>query len=820
MNAPLIAGDSLLHYKLIGEIGSGGMGVVWKALDTKLDREVAVKLLFSEDATSISRHERLLWEAKCVAALNHPNIVAIHEINSDRGFLFIVMEYVRGRSLLQIMSASRLTLAEAFVYGLQICDALAAAHAEGIVHRDLKPANVMITKAGTVKVLDFGLAKALRVDEEEVGQDGMPTMTTPGVALGTVGYTSPEQAFGSPVDERSDVFTFGIVLYEMVTGKRPFRGQDRLETCRKLVSEDPTPVSQLESVPAELEQVIDCCLRKDRDARYRTCGDVAIDLRRAATLARLPLSADDPTATIALDSRPVSDFARGTGAVPRDTVPGPALHHAGWKRHALTASLALVVASVVFWRLGWMHVLPFGLGQQASIAVLPFANIGAGSENDYLADGIAEEVSNQLTKIEGLRVMSRSSTMQFRGNPDLRQVGEKLNAQMVVTGDVRKSGDGIRVSAALVRVADGVQLWSEIYKPEVGDVFAVQEQISGQVAEHLRGKLAQSQPTPSKSENPQAYDLFLKGDFYSQQGSPANLGRAIAYYQQAIDLDPSYARALAHLSSAYATLTSVDVPSPELFARAQEAATRALAADNKLSDAHTAMGYVQQNLYFDWPAAEKEFRKAIDLSPMNADARYYYAGLLMDLLRTKESRAQLAEAKKMDPLSPRVPQFMTVVLMAEGRAQEAESEVRKLLATAPEMVSGHTLLGLVLMREGRTEEALPALRRALAISNSLFVKARLGWACGAAGHTGEAQQILDELRGQLARGEASPTPVAAVYGGLGRLDEGFQALNDALRIHDPALNQIQIAPIFDPFRKDPRFESILIRMRMKTGGQR
>ena len=594
-------GRTISHYKITEKLGEGGMGVVYKAEDTRLGRTVALKFLTThlvQDEEALRRFER---EAKAAAALDHPNICTIYEIDQADGQTFLAMAFVDGKTVSERIAERPLKLDEALHIAIQTAQGLQAAHQKGVVHRDIKSDNLMVTPDGQVKIMDFGLAQL----------SDQARLTKTATRLGTPAYMSPEQAQGRPTDRRTDIWSVGVVTYEMVTGRVPFEGERAQGILYSIVHEEPEAPTELRShLPIELDRILDKALAKSADDRYQHVEDLAVDLKA--------LRRESSTRSVRGVS--TTKFAR------RERLPQ-------WYKTAALLVVLLAAISVYFGTArNWFD------GEE-SIAVLPFANLSPEADDEYLASGLAEEIINQLTKLEGVRVVSRTSTLQFSDPAvDLQQVGERLQVRTVLTGGVRRERDRVRVSTQLVRVEDGTQIWSEVYERELEDVFVVQAQIAEAVAAVLRVKLRDSSSPSSGEEDPVAYDLYLRGRFQSSRVSPASQQQAIGYYERALERDPNYARAYAGLARAYAALTLMGTPSADLIAKATDAAGRALALDDSLGEAHTALGSIKQYYEWDWAGAEGEFQRALALNPRDTAPYFAYAGLLMNMMRLQESR--------------------------------------------------------------------------------------------------------------------------------------------------------------------------------------
>ena len=818
-----MVGKTVGHYRILEKIGEGGMGEVFLAEDTELDRKVALKVLPESMAESQERLERFRREAKAVAALNHPNIVTIHSIEEIEGRRLLTMEWVEGESLDRMIGHGGLSMSEIFAVAIQLSDALAAAHEKGIVHRDLKPANVMVTRDGRVKVLDFGLAK-LAAETAESRAESLPTqaatetagLTAEGVVMGTAPYMSPEQLEGREVDLRTDIFSLGVVLYEMATGRRPFEGGSRIALASSILKDSPAPVTAVRTeLPRHLGRIIQHCLEKDPEHRLQSAKDVRNELRSL----RKELETGEITAAGAQlePSRGVSTPAGAT----------PTARSSRWGLWAGSVAIVAVIAAAGFWfgRSASQHKVPttdssvpaaaLSAPQAASpsIAVLPFADLSPQKDQEYFTDGLTEEMLNVLAQIRGLRVAARTSSFAFKGQtPGIAEVGAKLNVGAILEGSVRKADKRVRITAQLISVEDGFHLWSETYDRELDDIFQVQEEIATAVVGALKVTLLgeEAEAFGPGTSSTEAYNAYLQGRFFSDRRSEEDLERAADYFDQALELDPDFALAWTGLAEVrYRQAAWGVLPFEDGFEAAREAAARGLGLNDKLAEAHLIMGQIIQTYDWEWAAADAALQRALQLKPGDVRVLLGVAAQALDLGRFEESLELARRMVALDPLS--VPAFYHLghVAYHAGEFEQAEAALLKALDLNPEQPLVHLVLAHVYLQQSRPEEALTVAKREPLEWGRSFMLALVFHELG---RHEEAEASLQKITDEM--GDLAAYQIAVIYAAWGEIDRAFEWLDKAYALRDPGLPHLKADQHFENLHSDSRWTALIEKMNL------
>jgi len=835
MSEPVFPNSTLSHYRIISKLGAGGMGEVYLAQDTsELGRNVALKILPAEVAADKDRLQRFTHEARTVSNLNHPNILTVYEFGQTDFASFIATEYIDGLTLRKHLSGRRLKLIDILDLTIQIVAALNAAHEAGITHRDLKPENVMVRKDHIVKVLDFGLAKLNETSlENEIDSEAgtkVLIQTEPGVVMGTVSYMSPEQSAGKPVDNRADIWSVGVVLYEMLAGMLPFQGKDIHRQIIAIQEIQPTPLSQLvEGVPDRLEEIVTKCLAKEKDERYQTAKDLLIDLRNL----RRKLDVDaEIERTVAPEFRGTSagasrsttnkqlDGDATSAALARPTSSAEYLV-TEVKRHKAVVIVALVliagmVGSGLYWR-GRSSNIGGGIN---SIAVLPFVNESGNADVEYLSDGMTETLITSLSQIPSLNVKARSSVFRYKGKEtDPKTAGKELNVQAILTGRVVQRGDQLTLNLELVDVQTENIIWSEAYNRKQADLVSLQSDIARDVSSKLRTKLSGADAeklAKNYTANSEAYQLYLKGRFYWNKRSSDSLKQAVEFYKQAIEKDPGYALAYSGLAETYVLFPPYSVASPEeSYPKAKAAAVRALELDDSLAEAHAALGLYLTTFERNRSEGEKEVRRAIELNPRYATAHHWLAiEILAPSKRFDESITEIRRAEELDPLSSVIITEVGACLLLARRYDEATAQFKKTAALDPGFYYVHVYLGWVFNAKGMYREAIDEFRKALEMNKDPTATAFLALSLAKSGQRDEAKKLLEELKSESSRRYVSAYCFAIAHLALGEKDEVFAWLEKDIAERSTWNLVYGVTPELDELRDDPRFKDMLKRLNL------
>jgi len=831
--------EYIAHYRILRRLGKGGMGEVLLGEDTKQHgRKVALKVLPPEVTRSESRLRRFKQEARAVLALNHPNILTIYEIGQTADTHYIATEYIEGETLRHCLWRGPMKLDETLGVGIQVAMALEAAHTAGIVHRDIKPENIMLrqdkfVRDRFVKVLDFGLAKLTDRDAPTTDPEAVTipiTETSPGAIMGTTGYMSPEQALGENIDERSDVFSLGVVLYEMLAGEQPFKGKTDSHTRVSIIDHEPVPLVQhVSNVPRQFERIVSKALAKDRLKRYQTITDLKIDLeqlrdelhisdtlepaRQAVRETQTDLHSSGPT-TVRTQVNTVADST--TSGIDYK----PAASRKKWIAYA-AGVLALLVVVV--------GVIMFASSSPAinSVAILPFVNDSKDPNVEYLSDGITESIINSLSQLPNLKVMSRNAAFRFKGsNLDPVEAGRNLNVGAVLTGRLVKRDDRFVIKTELIKVADGSQLWGAEYNSSLADIFSVQDEVSRKISQSLRLRLSgedEEKLAKRYTKDTEAYDLYLKGRYSWNRRNEEGFRNGIDYFKRAEEKDPTFALAFSGLADSYALLCDIGVERPvDEMPKAKAAAQKAVDADPALAEAYTSRAFVRLSYDWDWLGAQNDFQQALKLNPKYPTAHQWYASYLMQMGKFSLAKAEIEEAQKLDPLSPIISANNGLYSYYQHNYDDAIAKYKVMLRSDPDFWVARHYLALAYVQKGMHPEAIVELRKLIKAPESGPIpdkvveaeseaSASLGFAYGMAGKQAEARAIIDQLDALSKRRYVSPLYFAIVYAGLKENDKAIEYLNKAYEARHPGLVLIRIEPIFDGLRSDERFKQLIKR---------
>ncbi|HJT27623.1 MAG TPA: protein kinase [Pyrinomonadaceae bacterium] len=833
--------EYIAHYRILRRLGKGGMGEVFLGEDTKQHgRKVALKVLPHELTMSESRLRRFKQEARAVLALNHPNILTVYEIGEVDGSYYIATEYIDGETLRQCLWRGPLKLDETLGIALQVAMALEAAHNAGIVHRDIKPENIMLrqdkfVRDRFVKVLDFGLAKLTDRDASTADPEAVTipiTETNPGAIMGTSGYMSPEQALGESIDERTDIFSLGVVLYEMIAGQPPFQGKTESHTRVSIIDHEHDPLSEhVSNVPRQLERIVSKALAKDRLKRYQTITDLKLDLEQLRdeihtseypelTRSIAGETGADSRATVLAVSQSQTETVADRKTVPSST--GITLVRPRWLAYGLSGVFIAValVGAVLF-------VINSRRRPITSVAILPFVNDSKDPTAEYLSDGLTESIINSLSQLPNLKVMSRNAAFRFKGpNLDPLEAGRSLNVGAVLTGRLVKLDDNLVIKTELIKVADGSQLWGAEYKSRVADIFSVQDEVSKKISQSLRLRLSgedEEKLAKRYTKDAEAYQLYLKGRYFWNKRNEEGFRNGIDFFRRAEEKDPTFALAFSGLADSYALLCDIGVVRPvDEMPKAKAAAQKAVDADPELAEAYTSRAFVRLAYDWDWLGAQSDFQQALKLNPKYPTAHQWYASYLMQMGKFSLAKQEIEEAHKLDPLSPIISANAGLYSYYEKNYDDAIAKYKTTLQSDPEFWVARHYLALAYMQKGMHDEAIGELRKLIKAPSSGAIpdqiveaeseaSASLGFAYGMAGKQAEARAIINQLDELSKRRYVSSLYFAIVYAGMKDNDKAIEYLNKAFDARHPGLVLIRIEPMFDGLRGDERFKTLIKR---------
>lgn len=817
------------HYRIIYKIGVGGMGKVYLADDLKLGRRVALKILtpnLTENPEMLQRFER---EARAASALNHPNILTIYEIGEAEGQHYIATEFIDGESLRDVITRGPLALVEVLDLAIQIASALAEAHEVGIVHRDIKPENIMVRKDGLLKVLDFGLAKLLN-QEHELEEEAVTRAflkTTPGVVMGTTPYMSPEQTRGHEVDERTDIWSLGVVIHQLITGHLPFAGTTKSDIIASILKTDAPPlVRQDEMIPKELEHIVSKALRKKREDRYQHVKDLLIDLKDCKQELKFSSNLSGSLSPGLIAAQSTTPTMQSTGAGSNVTAISSSEYISKQIKRHKTGVLIGVFASIALVVIGALiYSRYFSASEKTaidSLAILPFSNETGDEEMEYLSDGLSESLINNLSQVPRLKVIARSSVFRYKGKGVIpEEVARALGVKSILTGRVFRHGEDLQVSVELMDARDKTQVWGAQYNRSGRDLIAVQQEIAREISNNLRLKLS---PTEQRrvdnihTENPEAYELYLKGRFYWNKRTGESLKKSVDYFNQAIEKDPSYALAYVGLADAYIVISFFSVGSPQdTLPKAKAAARRALEIDDTLAEAHTAMAAVLMDYDWNLPESNREFERAIELNPNYANAHHWYASENLTIMgEFDKGLAEMRRAQELDPLSLIINANLGKAYFNARRYDESIGQLRKTIEIDQTFFVAHHYLGSAYAMKGAFSEALAEYQKAHQLNEyDPHVMALTGRLYAVMGKRAEALAVLAKLKAVAKERYVPDYSVALVYAALGDNDHAFDLLEKGYREHSVDMLTLYYDPLIDNLRSDARFANLLRRIGLR-----
>ena len=812
--------ETISHYRIISTLGKGGMGEVYLAEDTRLERKVAIKILPPESSSDERAQVRLIREAKAVAKLDHPNVCAIYEVVQEDSRSFIVMQYVEGETLSTRIARGPIELSQAVDIARQVADALAEAHAHQIIHRDIKPQNIMLTARRLVKVLDFGLATSFKTLESPQGDAATAkSLTDEGNIAGTVSYMSPEQLRGEPLDARTDIFSLGSVIYETVSGHAPFASESAATTISAILNREPPMLARfVRDVPEALEWIVTKALRKDREERHQTAKELLGDLTN------LKRKLDSQTN---LEHVIPAAAAPGPPSDSRDSFrpPAPPPHRGDFATKVLAVRklvwsvvVPILVISYVFVRPALrsrFDVVPTASSID-SIAVLPFVNVSGEPDTEFLSDGISDTLIGQLSQLSNLRVISLSSVLRYKGRQvDPETVGRDLNVRAVLAGRFIQRNGRVSISTELVDIRDNRRLWGEQYDRKADDILRLPTQISRAVVDNLRMKPSRDERrlmAKRYTEDSEAYRLYLQGRFYWNKYTEAGFRKSIEYFTQATQKDPSYALAYAGMADAYAQL-GFELDSRESIPKTREFATKALELDDTLAEAHVSAAAVKLLYDWDFPTGEKELKRAIELNPSYPDARHFYGHYLEVVKRTREAIQVTRQGVDLDPNSLIINSELAWAYYFDRQYNEAIKQSQKAIELDPNFPVSHVYLGMTYGKTGRYEDAIRELKKAVELDPSASQSlVELGYVYAVSGKKAEAEDLIRQLKLKVSKSGTDSYLLAPIYAGLGDRDQALAWLEKAYAEHSLWMIFLNVDPDFDAVRTDPRFVALVRRV--------
>lgn len=780
------------RYQIIEELGKGGMGNVYRALDKKLNEEVAIKMIKPEIASDKQTLERFRNELRLARKISHRNIGRMYELMEYMGIHYITMEYIPGQDLRSLIrQTGKLSAETAISIAKEVCEGLAEAHRLGVVHRDLKPSNILINKQGDAKIMDFGIARSLK----SKGITGTRQM------IGTPEYMSPEQVDGEDVDQRSDIYSLGVILYEMLAGRVPFDGDTPLSVAYKHKNKKPTNPREFNAqITEELSVLVLKCLEKDKEARYQSAGEIRSQLEEIEKGLLIPVIISSQKKP--LTSKEITvQFRMKKFFIP------------------IAVLILLAIGAIAVWQLFLKKSTTPLSSDRPIIAVLPFSDLSPLKDQEYFCDGMTDEIITKLSRLQGWKVMNKTSVMQYKDTEkNIKDIGRELGVTSILEGSIRKEEDNIRVTAQLINVEDGFHLWSEIYDRKLDRIFAIQNDIAENIVSALKQKLTpeEMQRLQKKTtENLEAYNLYLQGRYFWGQRTKEAMQYSVELFHQAIDIDPDYALSYSGLADCYIAGggSYLDISAKEAYAKAKEMAQKALELDDTLAEAHTSLAGVLTSYFWYWERAENEFIRGIELNPSYATARTWYAEHLWSIGRHDVSIQQAKLALELDPLSPMISTILGVAFYFAGDYDRAISQYLKTLENTPNFQRAINWLGFSYVKKAMYPEAIERFQSVIKLSDGQPADlAALGYVYALAGERDEAEAVLRQLESLSNQRYVSPVDMAMLHVGLDNKYQAIEYLEEAYEEHADRMSWVKVNPVFDPLRSDPRFQDILQRM--------